>query len=90
MEMALSIGEVIEKARSELNSLTGLEIESTLGAAREDEGWLVSVEVIEKHSIPDGMDILATYETKLDSDGNMLEFKRTKMRKRIDMENIEE
>jgi len=90
MEMALAIGEVIEKARSELNSLTGLEIESTLGAAREDEGWLVSVEVIEKHSIPDGMDILATYETKLDSDGNMLEFKRTKMRKRIDMENIEE
>ena len=88
--MALSIGKLIEKARSELNKLTGLEIESTLGAAREDDGWLVRVEVIEKHSIPDGMDILATYETKLDSDGNILEFKRTKMRKRIDMVDIEE
>lgn len=88
--MALGIGEVIEKARSELNSLTGLEIESTLGAAREDEGWLVNIEVVEKHSIPDGMDILATYEARLDSDGNMLEFKRTKMRKRIDIEDSEE
>ena len=48
------------------------------------------MEVIEKHSIPDGMDVLATYETKLDSDGNMLEFKRIKMRKRIDMEEPEE
>ena len=84
--MALSIGEVIEKARADLNKLTGLEISSTVRAARDAEGWLVSMEVIEKHSIPDGMDVLATYETKLDSDGNMLEFKRIKMRKRIDME----
>ena len=88
--MALGIGEVIEKARSELNSLTGLEIESTLGAAKEADGWLVNIEVVEKHSIPDSMDILATYEARLDSDGNMLEFKRTKMRKRIDIEDSEE
>jgi len=88
--MALSIGEVIEKTRSELNKLTGLDIESTVAAARDAEGWLVSVEVVEKHSIPDGMDILATYETRFDSDGNMLEFKRTKMRKRIETEDTEE
>jgi len=88
--MALGIGEVIEKARSELKSLIGLEIESTLGAAREAEEWLVNIEVVEKHSIPDGMDILATYEARLDLDGNMLGFKRTKMRKRIDIEDSEE
>ena len=88
--MALSIGEVIKKARTELHNLIGLEISSTVRAVREDEGWLVAVEVIEKHSIPDGMDVLATYESKLDSDGNMLEFKRIKMRKRIEMEEPEE
>ena len=88
--MALGIGEVIEKARSELNKLTGLDIESTLAAARDAEGWKVTIEVIEKHSLPDGMDILATYETKLDPDGNMLEFKRVRMRKRIETEDIEE
>jgi len=88
--MALGIGEIIEKARSELSKLTSLEIGSTLGAARNAEGWVVPMEVIEKHSLPDGMDILATYETKLDPDGNMLEFKRIRMRKRIDTENLEE
>ncbi|MFA4932754.1 MAG: gas vesicle protein GvpO [Caldisericia bacterium] len=90
MEMALSMSEVILKARSELNNLIGLEISSTLRAVREDEKWLVAIEVIEKHSIPDGMDILATYEAKVDPEGNMLEFKRTRMRKRIDTEDSEE
>jgi len=88
--MALSMSEVILKARSELNNLIGLEISSTLRAVREDEKWLVAIEVIEKHSIPDGMDILATYEAKVDPEGNMLEFKRTRMRKRIDTEDSEE
>ncbi len=88
--MALSMSGVIQKARSELNNLTGLEISSTVAAEKEGDGWLIIMEVIEKRSIPDSMDILATYETKLDPDGNMLEFKRIRMRKRIDTEDAEE
>ncbi len=88
--MALSISKVIQKARSELTDLTGLEISSTVGAEKEGDGWLVIVEVVEKRSIPDSMDILAKYETRLDTDGNMLDFKRTGMRKRIDVSEGEE
>jgi len=88
--MALSMSEIIQKSRSELNELTGLEISSTVGVEKEGDGWLVIMEAVEKHSIPDGMDILAVYETRLDLDGNMLEFKRTRMRKRIDTEESEE
>ena len=88
--MTLAIGEVIEKARSDLSKLTALEIGSTVGAARDEDGWKVNVEVVEKHSLPDGMDVLATYQTKLDPDGNMLEFNRIRMRKRIDTEDVEE
>ncbi len=88
--MALSMAEVIQKARTEINVLTGLEISSTLEAAKAEDGWKVTMEVVEKHSLPDGMDILAMYETLLDPDGNMQEFKRTRMRKRIDTEIGEE
>lgn len=88
--MSLSMTEAIKKARTELYDLTGLEISSTLSAVKEGEEWLMNIEVVEKHSIPDSMDLLATYEARLDSDGNIQEFKRTKMRKRIDIENIEE
>ena len=82
--MGLGMGEIVKRARSELNALTGLDISSTIKAEKEGDEWLVSLEVVEKHSIPDGMDILAAYETRIDGEGNMLKFQRTGMRKRID------
>ena len=87
--MAIGISELVDKARKELAKLTGLELSTTLGTAKDEKGWHVTVEMIEKHSIPDQMDILATYEILLDNDGKVLEFNRTKLRKRIDTE-IEE
>ena len=88
--MALGMSKIIQKARTELNNLTGLEISSTVSAEKEGDGWLVIMEVIEKRSIPDSMDILAKYETRLDAEGNMEDFKRTGMRKRIDVSKDEE
>ena len=84
--MAVGMAQIVKNARSELNALTGLEVSSTIEVAREDDQWRVVLEVVEKHSIPEGMDILASYETQLDEEGNMLEFRRTGMRRRIDTE----
>jgi len=88
--MAIGMAGIVKKARSELKALIGLDISSTIQATKEGDKWLVSLEVVEKHSIPEGMDILAAYETQLDEEGNMLEFKRVRMRKRIDTEESEE
>jgi len=82
--MAISFTDAIQKAREELNTLIGLEIESTVSAEPNADGWRVTLEAIEKKAIPDSLDILAVYETMLDADGNMSEFKRIRMRKRID------
>lgn len=88
--MANSIPELVEKAREELSKATGLELSTTLGAVKEEKGWKVSVEMVEKHSIPDQMDILAIYEAILDDAGNLIEFNRKGLRKRIDTELSEE
>jgi len=88
--MAIGMAEIVKKGRSELKALIGLEISSTIQATKEGNEWLVSLEVVEKHSIPEGMDILAAYDTRLDEEGNILEFKRVRMRKRIDTEESEE
>jgi hypothetical protein len=88
--MAASISELIKKARSELASLTGLEPSSTLGAEREGEGWVVSVEMVEKHSLPDQLDILADYQVSMDADGNITSFIRKGMRRRMDVTESEE
>ena len=88
--MALPTTDLVKRAREGLSKLTGLELASTLGIAKGEKGWRVSVEMIEKHSIPDGMDILALYEALLDDNGNVLEFNRKKLRKRVDTREGEE
>ena len=87
--MAKSMYELVEKAREELSAITGLELSTTVGAVKEEKGWKVTIEMVEKHSIPDQMDILAVYEVFLDDDGNVIEFKRARLRKRVDTEGEE-
>ena len=89
INMALAVLQLVERAREQLTKVTGLELSTTLGTSKDERGWHVTVEMIEKHSLPDGMDILATYEALLDDNGNLIEFNRKKLRKRIDTE-IEE
>jgi hypothetical protein len=82
--MEMTVPKLIELAREQLAEVIGLKLSSTLGASKDDKGWRISVEMIEKKSIPDGMDILATYEARLNDKGELLEFSRKKLRKRID------
>ena len=85
-KMALTVPKLIEKARKEISELTGLELSSTVGALKDEKGWHITVELIEKHSTPDQMDILASYEAVMDDDGNLLGFERKGMRRRMDTE----
>ncbi|OGW12719.1 MAG: hypothetical protein A3G93_01075 [Nitrospinae bacterium RIFCSPLOWO2_12_FULL_45_22] len=87
--MVLSLDQLILRAREQLNKITGLKLSTTLGVTRHNGTWVVSVELVEKHSIPDGMDILATYEVNMDEEGTLVDFKRKRLRKRIDTEDAE-
>lgn len=84
--MAKDTKAVIEKAREELSKLTGLKASSTVGATKNEKGWYISIEMVEKQSIPDQMDILAIYEALLDEEGSLLSFDRKSMRKRMETE----
>ena len=82
--MAKEMHQLIEIAREELSKVTGLELSTTLGASKDERGWRITMEMIEKHSIPDQMDILAAYDVILDDNGKLVEFNRTSLRKRVD------
>jgi hypothetical protein len=90
IKMAMDVGSFIEKARKELSSLIGLPISSTTGIRRDEKGWHISIEIVEKKSIPDQMDILALYEVLYGEDGNLLSFERKSMRKRMESVSISE
>jgi hypothetical protein len=88
--METTMPKLIERAREQLAEATGLKLSTTVGASKDDKGWRISVEMIEKESIPDGMDILGTYEARLNGKGELLEFTRKKLRKRIDTDTEEQ
>lgn len=81
--------ELIEKAKKQLAELTGFKEPAGVGLKKEKEGWLVTVEIAEKKSIPEGMDILGTYEVRLDAKGDLLGYEKTAMRKKMDTESFE-
>lgn len=76
--------ELIEKAKKQIADLTGFTSPAGIGLKKEKAGWVVRVEIIEKKSIPDGMDVLGTYDVRLDAKGNLLGYERKELRKRMD------
>src|SRR5262245_409650 len=44
----------------------------------DEGGWIVEAEVVEDRRIPSTADILALYEIELDSDGELLAYRRTR------------
>ena len=76
--------DILEKAKKELADLTGFKSPSAIGFKEEGNELIATIEVIEKESIPDGMDILGTYEVRVDQVGKILGYERTDLRKRVD------
>lgn len=80
----MALKEIINKASKELADLTGFRSPRGIGAKKDGNAWIISVEVLEKTSIPDGMDLLGTYEVKMDEKGDILGYERVDLRKRAD------
>ncbi|HEY1706191.1 MAG TPA: gas vesicle protein [Trebonia sp.] len=60
----------------QISELTGKEPESVTGVSPSDDGWRITVEVVEDRRIPSSTDLLATYQTDLDSDGELISYRR--------------
>lgn len=73
----LSAGDVVKRVREEFPELLGRPLESVLGVRRDDEdGWMVTVSVVELARIPNSTDVLGAYVVTLDDDGEMTAYRR--------------
>lgn len=70
--------EIAQRAKEQLAQLTGLKPETVSGLSRDEEGWHVTVDLIELKRIPEATDVLASYEALLDDEGNLLSYQRTR------------
>lgn len=80
----MKIEALTEQAKKLLASVTGLKVPRAIGARKEGKEWVITTEIIEKISIPDGMDILGIYDVRLDENGNLIGYQRLRTRKRVD------
>ena len=78
----MNANELIKKAQEEFASLSKFPVNTVIGLAKREEGWVVSLETVERKAIPDTMDMLGLYEVRLDSEGTLLGFERKRLRKR--------
>jgi hypothetical protein len=60
----------------QLVELTGKDFEGIVGFSKDDEGWLVQVEVVELRRVPDSTDVLAIYEVLVDGEGDLAGYRR--------------
>ncbi|MGW2326020.1 gas vesicle protein GvpO [Streptomyces sp. NPDC001700] len=66
-------------AARQLRDLTGHDPESVTSVERQrDGGWLIGVEVLETHRIPDSTDILAEYRVEVDDEGELVSYRRAR------------
>ena len=73
----MSTRELLDVARQQVADVTGHRVEGITGFHRDgDNGWTVTVEVLELERVPSTMDLLASYEVNVTEDGDVLGFSR--------------
>lgn len=88
--MALTSAQAISHAKSQLRELIEREPSTALGFSHDEEGWHVSLEMLERRAIPQHMDLLAKYDVLLDEEGNIVKFERGDLRSRSEATKYEE
>jgi hypothetical protein len=58
--------------------LTGRSAESVLGIRKDDDGWMVTVEVVELSRVPNSTDLLGCYVVTLDDNGELVAYERVR------------
>jgi len=78
----MDIKELAEQAKSQLAEVTGLKPITVTRTFKDEQGWHITLDMLEMARIPPATDVLGDYDVLMDEDGNMLKFERTRTRLR--------
>ena len=84
----MEVREAVERAKAALLDLMNLPFSSITGATKTEDGWQVTIELIERKGIPDTQDLLGVYEVTLNEDSHMTGYARRRVRRRMDLEEV--
>ena len=70
--------EAAQQAVAYVDEMTGQTPEVVSGVEREQDGWLVTVELLELARIPDSSDVLGCYQVGVDYRGEPVSYRRVR------------
>jgi len=70
--------DAVRRAAVQLAELTGRRPENVLGVQRADDGWTVTLELLELQRVPNSTDLMGCYVVSLDGDGDLVGYERTR------------
>jgi len=82
--MVTGMMNLAERAKEQLAEVTGFSPVAAVGGFKDEEGWHISVDVLEMARLPEATDIIGTYVVTLDPEGNMVKFEKKRSRLRGD------
>ena len=74
----LTAAEVGRYGLQQIADLTGKDPEGVSGVEPAEDGWVVTVDVVEDRRIPSATDVMATYETEISPDGELISYRRVR------------
>lgn len=72
----MDIKELAERAKSQLAEVTGLKPVTVTSTSKDEQGWHITLDMLEMSRIPPATDVLGDYDVLIGEDGNMLKFER--------------
>ena len=82
----MQLTQVAELAKAQLAEATNLEPLMVSGAGQEDGGWRLTVDMLELERIPAAQGVVGAYEVRLSNEGDLLNWRRTGLRRRDETE----
>lgn len=83
-----SLRVVGETALEEVSALVGSPAEGVTGVRKVEDGWVVTIEVLEMARVPETTDVLGAYEVHVDDEGHVMEYSRLGRYLRSQVENV--
>ena len=78
----MDIKKLVERAKNQLAEVTGLKPITVTGTFKDEQGWHITLDMLEMSRIPPATDVIGDYDVLVDENGNMLKFERKRTRLR--------
>lgn len=70
--------EVARKGVGQLTELTGRKLDTIAAIERVDDGWQLTVELVELERVPSTTNLMGSYDAELDAEGNLISYERVR------------